>query len=60
MKLIMTEKNKTAPKPGICLSCEEVKKDLPDINGDEELFKRIWEDNEALGYMYIWQLLLSF
>jgi hypothetical protein len=56
----MTEKNKTAPKPGICLSWEEVRKELPDINGDEELFKRIWEDNEALGYMYIWQLLLSF
>ncbi len=56
----MTEKNTNAPKPGICLSWEDVRKDLPDINGDEELFKRIWENNEALGYMYIWQLLLSF
>ncbi len=56
----MTEKNTNTPKPGICLSWEEVRKELPDINGDEELFKRIWENNEALGYMYIWQLLLSF
>ena len=57
---IMTDNNTNKPKPGICLSWEEVKKELPAINGDEELFKRIWENNEALGYMYIWQLLLSF
>ena len=47
-------------EPGACLSWEEIRKELPDIKGDEELFKRIWEDNDALGYMYIWQLLLSF
>ena len=47
-------------KPGVCLSWEEVRKDLPDIKGDEDLFKRIWENNEALGYMFIWQCLLSF
>jgi len=56
----MTENNTNAPKPGTCLSWEEIRKELPAINGDEELFKRIWEDNDALGYMYIWQLLLSF
>jgi len=47
-------------KPGICIPWEEKRKELPEIQGDEELFKRIWEDNEALAYMYIWQVLLSF
>ena len=56
----MTENKTNKPVPGICLSWEEIRKELPKINGDEELFKRIWEDNEALAYMYIWQLLLSF
>jgi len=56
----MTESKTNKPRPGICLTWEEVCKELPDIKGDEELFKRVWEDNEALAYMYIWQLLLSF
>lgn len=56
----MTESKTNKPRPGICLTWEEVRKELPDIQGDEELFKRVWEDNEALAYMYIWQLLLSF
>ncbi len=54
------ENIQTKPVPGVCLSWEEVRKDLPSIQGDEELFKRIWNDNEALAYMYIWQVLLSF
>ena len=56
----MTENESIKPRPGICLSWEEYRKELPEIQGDEELFKRIWENNEALAYMYIWQLLLSF
>jgi len=47
-------------KPGVCIPWEEKCKELPKISGDEEIFKRIWEDNEALAYMYIWQVLLSF
>ena len=27
---------------------------------DKELVKKVWEDVDALGYMYIWQCLLSF
>ncbi len=57
---IMTENAKNKPAPGICLSWEEVRKELPNIQGDEALFQRIWNDNEALAYMYIWQVLLSF
>ncbi|MBN1125580.1 MAG: hypothetical protein JXA82_11275 [Sedimentisphaerales bacterium] len=48
------------PKPGVCIEWEQKRKELPPIQGDEELFKRIWENNEALAYMYIWQVLLSF
>jgi hypothetical protein len=56
----MAENISNKPVPGICLSWDEVKKQLPEIKGDEELFKKIWEDNEGLAYMYIWQMLLSF
>ena len=46
--------------PGVCIPWEEKRKELPDIKGDEELFKKIWQDNEALAYLYIWHCLLSF
>jgi|GEM_PF-575006 len=54
------EWKKADPKPGICIPWEEKGKELAEISGDEELFKRVWEDNEALAYTYIWQCLLSF
>ncbi|MBI9017692.1 MAG: hypothetical protein JEZ07_10590 [Phycisphaerae bacterium] len=56
----MNENETIELKPGICLSWEEIRKELPEIKGDEEILKRVWEDNEALAYMYIWHLLLSF
>lgn len=56
----MTEDITIKSKPGVCLSWEEKRKDLPEINGDEALFQKIWEDNEALAYLYIWHCLLSF
>ena len=34
--------------------------EFPEISGDEKLVKRVWEEVDALGYMYIWQCLLSF
>lgn len=46
--------------PGTCFPWEEKVKDLPPIQGDGELVKRVWQDIDALGYMYIWQVLLSF
>ena len=33
---------------------------LPEIQGDEEIVQRVWEDVDSLGYTYIWQCLLSF
>jgi hypothetical protein len=47
-------------KPGVCFPWEDKVKDLPPITGNQELVRKVWEDIESLGNMYIWQLLLSF
>jgi hypothetical protein len=47
-------------KPGVCIPWEQKVKELPEITGDKELVRRIWEANDGLGNMYIWQCLLSF
>ena len=47
-------------KPGACIPWDEKVKELPAISGDEELLRRVWEDIDALGNMFIWQLLVSF
>jgi hypothetical protein len=50
----------TRTAPGVCRPWESQKTRLPPICGDEGLARRIWEQVDALGNMYIWQLLLSF
>ena len=54
--------NRPAPriKPGVCLPWEEKVKELPPITGDQDLVRRVWENVDALGNTYIWQMLLSF
>jgi hypothetical protein len=47
-------------RPGVCFSWEQRVKELPEITGSPELIQTIWEDIDAFGNMYIWQLLLSF
>jgi len=47
-------------KPGVCLPWEEKFNELTEISGDKDLVRRIWEDIDALGNMFIWQCLLSF
>ena len=47
-------------RPGVCFPWEERVKELPEITGSPELVRKIWEDIDAFGNMYIWQLLLSF
>ena len=54
------EKRETKRPPGTCLPWEEKRKEFPQIAGDAELVKRQWEEIDALGYTYIWQVLLSF
>jgi len=46
--------------PGTCIPWAEKRQELGEIKGDEELVKRVWENIDALGYTYIWQVLLSF
>jgi hypothetical protein len=55
----MSDEKKPIP-PGICFPWEEKLPQLPEIVGDKELVKQIWEENESLAYTYIWQCLLSF
>ncbi len=50
----------TTRAPGVCFPWEEKRRELPPIVGDAALVQRIWEDLDGLGYMYIWQCLLSF
>jgi hypothetical protein len=47
-------------KPGVCIPWEEKARELPPIEGDPQLVKRVWENIDALGNMYVWQCLLSF
>jgi len=47
-------------KPGVCFPWEEKLKELNEIKGDKEIIKKVWEDTDALGYIYIWHCLLSF
>jgi len=46
--------------PGVCVPWAQKRDELPGISGDEALVRRVWEDVDALGYLYIWQCLLSF
>jgi uroporphyrinogen-III decarboxylase len=56
----MTGKPPPRVKPGVCFPWEEKAKELPEITGDKDLVRRIWENCDALGNTYIWQCLLSF
>lgn len=47
-------------KPGMCFQWEEKAKELPPVTGDVEMVRRVWEQVDGLGNMFIWQLLLSF
>jgi hypothetical protein len=46
-------------KPGTCMAWEEKLRELPEIAGDQELCKRIWEEIDSLAYLYIWNVLLG-
>ena len=56
----MSEKEKLKLKPGVCIPWEQKARELPRISGDEKILRKTWEDIDGLGYVYIWQCLLSF
>jgi hypothetical protein len=47
-------------KPGVCYPWQEKSTQLPDITGDADMIRKVWEQVDSLGNMFIWQLLLSF
>jgi len=56
----MTEPKPVERKPGACIPWQEKLKELPEMTGDKELARKVWEDIDSLGYTYIWHCLLSF
>jgi len=54
----------TVPAPrvgsGVCYPWEQKLKELPAITGDPALCRRIYENIDALAYVYIWHMVLSF
>ena len=56
----MSETQEQRIKPGACISWERKIKELPKIQGDEQIVRRVWEDNESLAYTFIWHCLVSF
>ncbi len=56
----MAGRPQPAVRPGVCFPWEQRVKELPEITGSPELIRKVWEDIDAFGNLYIWQLLLSF
>ncbi len=56
----MSEPQQPEIRPGVCIPWEQKLKDLPEISGDKQLIQKVWEDIDALAYVYIWHCLLSF
>ena len=56
----MAEQKKQKRKPGVCVPWEEKVKELNEIKADKELVQNVWENIDGLGYVYIWQCVLSF
>lgn len=51
---------KGSRKPGVCVPWEEKIKELPKLSGDPELVRKVWEEIDLLGYIFIWHCLVSF
>lgn len=56
----MSEQKRPKIEPGVCIAWDQKRQEIPEISGDEQLVKRVWEDVDSLAYMYVWQCLLSF
>jgi hypothetical protein len=50
----------TRLKPGACFSWDDKLKELPTVTGDADMLRRVWDQVDALGNTFIWQVLLSF
>lgn len=54
------ETQQKATAPGVCVSWDQKKQELPPITGDEKLVKKVWEEVDSLPYTFIWQMVVSF
>jgi hypothetical protein len=41
-------------KPGVCIPWEQKRNELPEIFGNEDLVRSVWEDVDGLGYGFCW------
>ncbi len=48
------------PQPGECCAWSKKRMEIDQIVGDEDVCHRVWQQIDALGNTFIWQLLLSF
>ena len=46
--------------PGTCTPWEDKLRQLPAIQGDAALCRRVWESIDVLGNMYVWWIALAF
>ncbi len=54
------QETKPKPKPGVCVPWEERRKEYPELLGDEETVKKVWEEVDNLAYLFIWACLIQF
>ena len=59
-KRCMSDFESPKREPGTCVPWEEKRQEIPEICGDEAIVERTWKEIDALGYMYVWQCLVSF
>jgi len=48
------------PQPGECVAWSKKRAEIPEIQGDEAVCREVWQNIDALGNTFIWQMLLSF
>ncbi len=56
----MADQEKKKLRPGVCVPWDDRREEYPEIQGDEEIVKKVWEDMDNLAYLYIWFVLIQF
>jgi len=56
----VNDTTKSIRPPKVVIPWEEKRKELPELPGDEALVKRVWEQTDSLGYLYVYFCLLAF
>jgi hypothetical protein len=47
-------------QPGVCIPWELRVKEYPQILGDVNVVKRVWEEIDTLAYLYVWANVIQF